>query len=94
MDVQMQSAKVEEADYTAGDMRVTAALLTRFADVREFMVSRGVTQYMPVFTAVDPSIGDFAQRLGKVWNGHRRLQPDDEAMISKLEKVVEHLKAA
>lgn len=90
----MQQGKLGKRDETAQLMRAQADLLHRFADIREFMVARKVASYVPVFTAVDPTLQKYADRMRKLWNGDVRISDEDESMISKMAKVVEHLKAA
>lgn len=90
----MQQGKLGKRDETAEAMRVQADLLHRFADIREFMIARGVVTYVPVFTAIDPTLHKYADRMRKLWTGDVRMSDDDGVMISKMENVVEHLKAA
>lgn len=91
----MAKTKVVKKDPISDDMRLRAALLKRFADVREYMiVARKVENYGAVFTAVNPALAKYTGRLYKVWEGKAALRSDDAPMISEMEKAVEILQAA
>lgn len=88
-------SNVGKRDPISQDMRLKATLLQRFADVREYMtVVKKVSNYGPVFTAVNENVEPHLPRLYKVWKGEAALEVKDEEMISELEKVVEVLKCA
>lgn len=90
----MATNKVLKEDHIVQEMRLQGQLLQRFATIRAFVVARKITQYVPVFTAVDPSLQSDADRMRKLFTNDVRMQPEDESMISKMERVIEHLAAA
>lgn len=86
------SRNVAKLDDFSEDMRKQGLLLQRFASVRGFMVAREITQYVPVSTAIDPTLSEYADRMRKLWNGDARIQTEDETIISKLENVCDVLR--
>lgn len=72
----------------------TPGLETRFAAVRAFMRDRGVRHYMSVFAAHGIDLRNREDDIRLMWNGRARLSPDDEELVSCMERVVELLKQA
>lgn len=67
---------------------------TRFALVRAWIIDHGVHNYMPVLTAIDPALGEHADRIRNLWNSRSRVKEEDIPMLERMEKVVEHIKNA
>ena len=95
MAVSSQQGKVGDRNDPNDALREKAELLRRFADIRAYFNERGITSYMPVFQAVDPTLLDASKNIGQWWSREAAsLQPQHRTIIERMERVVEHLKAA
>ena len=66
----------------------------RFNAVRDYFQGRQIRQYMPVMSAVDKRLSVHSSDIQMAWNYRLKMREEHLPMISLMEKVVEHLKAA
>lgn len=68
---------------------------TRFGIVRGFFLDRKARNYFSVFAAVGERFTEVEEaRIAEMWNSRSQPTSDDMPLIERMEKVVEHLKAA
>lgn len=68
-------------------------LSTRFGAVRGYFQDHvDVGAYTPVFIALDPVLKDHDEKIRKWWNSRAKLEAADEAVLVRMERVVEILK--
>lgn len=68
---------------------------TRFGAVRGYFKDHvGVKHYMPVFVALDESLGEHATKIQQWWNSRAAVNESDLPVIERMERVVELLKNA
>lgn len=68
---------------------------TRFGKVRGFFLDRKARNYFSVFAAVGTTFtAEEEARIAEMWNSRSQPTPDDVPLIERMERVVEHLKAA
>lgn len=68
---------------------------TRFGAVRGYFKDHvGVKHYMPVFVALDATLGEHAIKIQQWWNSKAAVTTDDLPVITRMERVVEVLKNA
>lgn len=74
---------------------VPEGLSTRFGAVRGYFQDHvDVGAYTPVFCALDPALKDHEADIRKWWNSRAKLEPTDEPVLARMERVVELLKNA
>ena len=82
----MQTSTTEQGSASA------IGLQTRFNTVRSFLIDRGVRNYISVFQAFGMDVDTRKEDISAWWNSRIRMKPEDESLLSEMERVVEILK--
>lgn len=68
-------------------------LATRFGAVQGYFIDKlNVRFYMPVFIALAPELADHSELIAMFWNRRTPVRPEHEAILARMERVVEVIK--